>query len=659
MDLSKGSESTFWVTSGIESVLTMSPAPLHILFVEDQETDALLMQDVLRAAGLLHTSRVVDTEHELREALSLQTWDIVLSDYSMPELIAFKALALVREIDEDLPFILVSGSVGEETAVEMVKAGAQDYVLKENLIRLPVTIQREIREAEERRARKRAETSLRASEERIRLAAGAANLGVWSYDVATNIVSWDEQCYLSTGTPLGQTITAEYLESIIHPDDRLKRRQILSRAFSEGTDAKMEYRIIRPDGGVRWISSYGRAILRDDGSVKEVLGIATDITDRKLAEEALRIKEARFRGLSASSPVGIFEADLDANVRYTNPRLQSIWQMNETEVLGRGWMQRIHPDDIGALMEGWAAASSQGLPFEIDYRLVLPDGKIRWIHGRSSTVLDDQNKPISTIGTVDDFTERRKAEEAVRCSEKLAAVGQLASTIAHEINNPLEAVINLIYLAEMSPELTESIRSLLTDAQHELQRVAHIVTQTLQFHRRNTDKAEVAISSILESALNLFTRRMKEQRIFVDRDYADVPNVVCYSSEIRQVFVNLISNSIDAMVGKPGGLQIRIRNGAFFLLGQRSVRITIADTGMGMDPTVSSRIFDAFFTTKEEKGSGLGLWVSSEILKRHGGTIRIRSRRSPYPSGTLISITLPVTGMPISFDETRPIAGDL
>lgn len=633
---------------GFVSTFMNLPFPVRILFLEDKPEDVLYLQNALQSAGIPLTSQTVTTEGDLRHTLSAQSWDVVLSDYSLAELRAPQALAIVREADPNLPFILVSAFIDDHIAVAMIRAGAQDYVFKDDLVRLPIAVRREIREAEERRARQRAEASLRTSEERMRLATAAADLGIWSYNVAAHTVFWNEQCYISTGVPLGQRITPEFLESLIHPDDRAARHQALAQALQEGSDAKMEYRIIRPDGGIRWVSSYGRAVLNADGSVKEIHGIATDITDRKLAEEALRINEGRFRGLSASSPVGIFEADLQANVRYTNPRLQAIWHMKEPEILGRGWVARIHPDDRGALVEGWGTASTKGLPFELEYRLLLPNGDIRWIHGRSAIICNNHGEPVATIGTVDDITERRKAEESVRRSEKLAAVGQLASMIAHEINNPLEAVTNLIYLAEMSPELADSIRPLLHDAQQELRRVAHITTQTLQFHRRNAEKTGVAVSGILESALDLFTRRMREQRISLERDYADAPNVICYPSEIRQIFVNLIGNSLDAMLGNPGRLRLRIRGKTNFSQNEKYVHITIADSGIGMDPAVTRRVFDAFFTTKGEKGSGLGLWVTGEILKRHGGSILIRSRRTPQPSGTIISIKLPVNGRSLS-----------
>lgn len=615
---------------------------LKVIFVEDQPTDVLLSRHALTAAGIHHEGLVVETASDLRNALQTGEWDIVLSDFSMPELLGSEALEIVRSIDADLPFVLVSGSVGDEAAVALLKAGANDYVLKDNLARLPLVVEREMREAELRRARALAEQELRESEERLRLAAGAANLGVYSFDVQTDLIDWNEQCYITSGLPIGTVVTGQLLNQMIHPEDRQQRQDVLRRSVQNGDEARMEYRLVRPDGSVRWISSYGRPLSDERGAVRGVIGIAIDITDKKLAELALRVSESRFRGLSDASPVGIFEADLDANVRYANPRLLEIWSMSEDEVLGRGWLRRVHAEDAGTLAAAWAAASQRGEAFEAEYRLDVPGSGIRWIHGRSAILRDSSSVPIGTIGTVDDITERRQAEESVRRTEKLAAVGQLASTIAHEINNPLEAITNILYILQTSAELPATLAPLLNDAQSELHRVSQIATQTLQFHRRNTERTATNVADIVDSALALFQRQMRERGVDLLREYAPVPAIECHPTEIRQIFVNLVGNALDAMTGANGKLRVRIRPTSAGTAGRERVRISVQDNGSGMDHAVLARVFDAFFTTKGDKGSGLGLWVTGEVLLRHGGTIQIRSRRSPQPSGTVISITLPV-----------------
>ncbi|WP_263419165.1 PAS domain-containing protein [Terriglobus albidus] len=622
----------------------MSSAVLHVLFVDNRETDILPIRHVLESAGLTHTYSLVSTGTELRAALTSSDWDLVICGDAIQELPALVSLQIVRELAPAIPFLLicVCEMTCDEHADTLVKAGAQDYLQKDDLSRLPFVVLRELRTATERRTKMQMEFALRRSEERIRLAAGAANLGIWSYNVAANVIDWDAQCYAVAGVPQGTIITPELFESLIHSDDRARRREVLAEAIRKGSEAKMEYRLVRPDGGVRWILSHGRVYLHQDGTVKEILGVASDITDRKVAEQALRASEARFRSLSASSPVGIFQADLQANVSYTNPRLQEIWHMKEPEILGRGWTARIHPNDLSRLVEGWSEASSRGSSFEIEYRLLLPDGEIRWIFGRSTVVFNEAGLPMGTIGTVDDITDRRRVEESLRRSEKLAAVGKLASMIAHEINNPLEAVTNFIYLAETSSEINQETQSYLRDAQHELQRVSQIATQTLQFHRQSNRQTLTAPSQLLESALALFARRLNEQQVTVERDFADVPAILIHASDIRQVLVNLLSNALDAMAGAPGKLRLQLRRVSTSADGIDRVRITVADTGSGMESAVKARVFDAFFTTKGEKGSGLGLWVSGEIIARHGGRIQIRSRKADSGGGTVISFTLPV-----------------
>ena len=155
-------------------------------------------------------------------------------------------------------------------------------------------------------------------------------------------------------------------------------------------------------------------------------------------------------------------------------------------------------------------------------------------------------------------------------------------------------------------------------------------------------QTRTAPSQLLESALALFARRLIEQQITVERDFADVPAILIHASDIRQVLVNLLSNALDAMAGAPGKLRLQLRHVSTSADGTDRVRITVADTGPGMESAVKARVFDAFFTTKGEKGSGLGLWVSGEIIARHGGRIQIRSRKTDSGGGTVISFTLPV-----------------
>ena len=217
-------------------------------------------------------------------------------------------------------------------------------------------------------------------------------------------------------------------------------------------------------------------------------------------------------------------------------------------------------------------------------------------------------------------SERRRAEDALRKSEKLAATGRLAATIAHEINNPLEAVTNLLFLIRKG-KLDAASAEYAELAQHELARVAEITQQMLRFYRQSTLPSLSNVCELLDSVLTLHQGRVTALHIEVVRRYAPDVKLFCFAGEVRQLFANLIGNALDAMTPEGGRLLLRVR-----YAGADGVRVTVADTGSGMSAEVLQHIFEPFFTTKEAIGTGLGLWVSAEIVSKHNGKIRVRSR---------------------------------
>ena len=239
-----------------------------------------------------------------------------------------------------------------------------------------------------------------------------------------------------------------------------------------------------------------------------------------------------------------------------------------------------------------------------------------------------------------DVTERKHAEQVILQSEKLNAVGRLASSIAHEINNPLEAVTNLLYLAQESA-VSPVAQQYLTTAEVELRRVSAIANQTLRFHRQSTNQRPVAIEELINDTLPIYHGRLLNSRVTLERRDRSSRPVTCFDGEIRQVLNNLIANAIDAMNATGGRLSIRSREGVDWRTGRRGVVLTVADTGAGMSAYTLSRLFEPFFTTKGIRGTGLGLWISKEIVDRHRGVLKVRSSQSKSAHGTVFSLFLP------------------
>jgi signal transduction histidine kinase len=242
-----------------------------------------------------------------------------------------------------------------------------------------------------------------------------------------------------------------------------------------------------------------------------------------------------------------------------------------------------------------------------------------------------------------DASDRKRSEDALRKAEKLAVTGRLAASIAHEINNPLEAITNLLFLLRNYSQLEDPALNYVTMAEYEVRRIAEITQQTLRFYRQSTLPARTRMKELLDSVLSLYQGRFNSLNVHVERDYDPELDLFCFAGEIRQVFANLVGNSVDASTAG-GKLTVRARRSRNWKDPQQTgIRFTLADTGAGMAPEVLDRAFDAFFTTKEVTGTGLGLWVSVEIVAKHHGTIRARSRvASPgKDSGTVFQFFIP------------------
>jgi signal transduction histidine kinase len=275
-------------------------------------------------------------------------------------------------------------------------------------------------------------------------------------------------------------------------------------------------------------------------------------------------------------------------------------------------------------------------------RLALPQATLLERPLRAATLLANirfaQRAREKQFEMKHSMAQRQLAEDALRKSEKLAVAGRLAASIAHEINNPLESVTNLLYLIRNSTTL-EDAKQFCALAETELRRVSEIATQTLRFYRQQSEATRLDVTQITDSVLSLYQGRLHSHQVQVICDYRTHSELLCYAGELRQLIANLISNALDAMK-QTGTLTLRLRE-ALDLEGREGIRITIADTGTGIPPDLRKRIFEPFVTTKGATGTGLGLWVTAEILRKHAGRMTFRSSTRPGHSGTVFTIFLP------------------
>jgi PAS domain S-box-containing protein len=374
-----------------------------------------------------------------------------------------------------------------------------------------------------------------------------------------------------------------------------------------------------------------------------------DFTIEKLALEGLQEKsEEAERQLSEietvyrTAPIGLALFDVkDFRYLRLNDRQADFFGLKPEQVVGRTLTEMAPIAGLRELFEQ-VARGEPVVNYPLEGTVIThPDDYRYWTVSYFPVYAADGTIQAITAASLE-ITQQKKAEQALIQTEKLAAVGRLASSIAHEINNPLESVTNLLYLARHSKHLDE-IQSYLELAERELRRVSAISNQTLRFHKQSTSPQDVTAESLIESVLLIYQGRIVNSQVKVEMRLRAHAPVKCFEGEIRQVLSNLVSNAIDAMSPRGGRLRLRCRTDLDWKTGRRGVVITVADTGAGMARETLKRLFEPFYTTKGISGTGLGLWVSRQIVDRHRGKIWVRSCQVPGRSGTVFTMFLPFT----------------
>lgn len=436
--------------------------------------------------------------------------------------------------------------------------------------------------------------------------------------------------------------------SFINPED-LER---VGAKFQSGvkkpgaTSPPVELRFLAKDGSWRTLECVGKNML-DEPWVAGIVIHSRDITARKqlLMEQAARIQaeaaQRRFHDLVEGLDAIVWEAEPSGHFTFVSRRAEQILGLApEQWVNSDGWQRHILAEDRERVLD-LLQHPMPDVANDCEYRGVTSAGRLLWLRIIVYALRDESGSVRQLRGLIVDVTERRQAEAALRTSERLATTGRLAASIAHEINNPMAAVTNLIYLIQNSPGVDDAARQYARLAQDELSRMAHITRQMLGFYRESSRSVAVEITELLDSVLELYGRRIQDSGAVIEKLYEPVPPIDIYPGEMRQVFSNLLLNALDA-VGEGGRVRVHVYASHEWRDPRRSgVRVVVADNGPGIRPEYCQKIFEPFFTTKGQKGTGLGLWVSQGIVEKHQGSIRVHSGRHTGRSGTCFSIFLP------------------
>jgi PAS domain S-box-containing protein len=616
--------------------------PLRVLFVEDAPSDTELALLELRRAGYTPEWERVETEKSFLEKLDDDV-DIILSDFSMPQFDGMRALRLLKKRGVEIPFILVSGTMGEETAVAAIKEGASDYLLKDRLARLGPAVTQALEQSKLRKERERAVEALRESEERFRQLAENIHEVFWITDPTKNQVIYVSPAYeIIWGRPRAEVHTSalSWLDAI-HPEDREAVRAAALTKQASGTYDE-EYRICRPDSSMRWIHDRAFPVRSENGDIYRIVGVARDVTERKLDEERLREQADIINRAHDAIVVRDFETK---RITLWNAGARRLYGWTSEEAVGRSIGELIFTDP--AEVEPLTKILVSTGEFRGEVRQVTKDKKELIVDSRVTLVRDANGEPRSVLIINTDVTEQKKLETQLLRAQRLESIGTLASGVAHDLNNILAPIMMGSAVLRRS-DMDEHDEAILSTIETCAQRGADIVRQVLTFARgaegeRLRLQAAALIKDVAKIAEETFPKKITLRTSYSDSLWA----VLGDPTQMHQVLLNLCVNARDAMPAG-GTLSLTAEN---FPVDEHYASMTpgakpgphvcfdVTDTGMGIPPQDMEKIFDPFFTTKElGHGTGLGLSSVIGIVKSHGGFMTVFSE---IGHGTTFKVYLP------------------
>ncbi len=652
-------------------------SPLRVLIIEDSEDDAVLLLRALQRGGYEPVARQVETPAAMHHALQQDTWNLVLADWNLPQFSALFALEMLKSKGLDLPFIIVSGTISEEAAVEAMKAGAHDYVMKSNLGRLVPAIQRELREADDRRARKQAEQALASSEERLQLVARATNDAVRDWDLLTNGMWWGEGLSSLFGHQ-AQEIEAdvESWYSRLHPDDKDRVIASCYAAINGGAMTwSKRYRFRRADGTYAEVLDRSYIVRKVEGQALRLIGAITDLTAIRKADAALQDSEEKFRTVADWTYDWETWNDPQGHQLYISPSVERISGYRVEEFLADPTMLHriVYPEDHARWDQHVIDTTNNTEDVsELEFRILTRDGEIRWIDHICRAVFGSSNhKFLGRRASNRDITERKQAEEKLRRTEdqlrqaqKMEAIGQLAGGVAHDFNNLLTVITGYTDLLMSNLPADAPTLADLEEIRKAAERASWLTRQLLAFSRRQILIPQVLDLNVLIGNFEKLLHRLIGEDVALKTDLAPaLARIKADPGQVEQIIMNLVVNARDAM---PTGGHLTIETSTVLLdesypikaaetpLG-RYVLLAISDTGCGMDAETQKRIFEPFFTTKEiGKGTGLGLSTVYGIVKQSNGFIWVYSELG---RGTTFKIYLPAVDEEVqpANEESRPV----
>ncbi len=612
---------------------------LRILNLEDNPNDAELNRETLEGEGVGCEMVCVETRRAFLEAIEQGGFDIILADYSLPAFDGLSALELARERCPEVPFLFVTGTLGEEIAIEALKSGATDYVLKDRLSRLGPAVLRAMKEKEETLDLRKAEEALRFSEEKYRRFIDDAPIGMFAVDLKGDFTYGNRKVDGITGYKLAEKVGKNF-QSIVYPEDLpVILDRIQKRLSGQAISDPYEVRMVHASGKTIWVRITPESIYEKGGDGQERLtgmqAFLEDVTDRKSAEEALRRSEERQSKLLQQTFDIIYETDAFGFIKKISPQTEKVFGLKPEALMSRHFqvlLKESERERIAGQMQ--KAIEEEGFG-TVEFIGKKADGSEVYCELRHVIEKAD-DKIIGTFGVIRDMTEWHKMQAHLQQSQKMEAIGTLAGGIAHDFNNILGAIMGFTQLALYDLPQESPTRYNLDQVLKASDRARDLVKQILAFSRQGEqEKGPIHVLPVVKEVLKLLRASLPksieiQQKLSVSEDL-----ILMDPTHLHQVLMNLCTNASQAIQDRKGVIEVSLDevhleegDKPFFqdMNPGPFLRLSVRDTGGGMDPAILSRIFDPFFTTKKPgQGTGMGLSVVHGIVRSHGGQITVYS----------------------------------
>jgi PAS domain S-box-containing protein len=499
------------------------------------------------------------------------------------------------------------------------------------------------------RRRRRAEESLRGTEERMSLAAESTNLGLWQLDVPTYRIWATDTCRALLGMDPQETLTQQSFINACHPDDRQNARRICEAAIAQGNPYEQEYRVVHADGSVRWVLDRARTVCDSAGKSLRLTGVIMDITDRKLAEEALRESEERYRNVVETQTEMICRFQPDTTLTFVNDAYCRYFERSRDQLVGTKFIELIPEPARRAFLRYLESLVSNPRTQTYEHEVLRPDGSIGWHQWFDHVVVDSNGEIVELQGIGRDITNLRRAEldaqerrEEVTHLTRVAILGELSGALAHELSQPLTAILSNAQAAQRllakTPVDLDEVREILSDIGSEDKRAGDVINRLRALMKKGEAKLlPLNINDLANDVLELAHSALIERNVAVATQLTPgLPDIRGDRVQLQQVLLNLVMNACEAMAdnnGADSGIEVSTARD-----GNGRLRLTVADRGPGIPPDLIDRVFEPFMTTKSQ-GLGLGLSICHSIVTAHGGRLWVANNPD---RGASFFVSLPI-----------------